>query len=343
MAEVKIDELLVTAVSPLPPEIKIDELNVTAVVKTVPTMSFDSLYSRGIAKLPASITINNLHAGALRRKIPATRFKLGYKEEVLGSLGDALGQTLLPANYDLTLGTVVAGQPEYVNLRLTAKKPSGYRRYSDVTYRRSDVETLLPLIDLESLKPTVSVPLDTTAQIIARINTLFGTKLTELDFVEAPTQAGVERVLTTRAESFYFQPGGQITLGRLDQTERTTEIVGLAWSEVDKLPFRTHSADFTVSAAALAGLTGSTLVNDTQASAVVTALTTALGAGHGVTSAYYSSNGRGIRSLPIQTLTLPAVTTLPVDNSGFYNRALVIDMDLSAGFDFRYLILHYNV
>jgi hypothetical protein len=343
MAEVKIDELNVTALQSVPPTLSVDELNVTALTSVDPAVNFDRIYARGIAKLPASIRVDGLHAGAIRRKPLATRFKLGYKEEVIGGLADTLGVALPVANYEIALGSPVSGQSDYVNLRLTALKPSGYRRYSDVTYRRAGADAILPVISLETLKPTEVWPLDTTTQIVARLNALFGTKFTELDFVEEATPAGTDRVLTAKNDSFYFQPGSKVNLGRLDQNARSTEIVGLNWTELDSLQFRTNGSDFTPSAANLATLVGTTLANDTQSAIVVAALTLVLGAGHGVTTAFSSSGGRGIRGLPIQNLTLPAVTNAPVDNSGFYNRALVIDMESATGFGFRYLILHYNV
>lgn len=343
MAEVKIDELNVTALQSVPPTVSFDELNVTALTGVDAAVNVDRLYARGIAKLPASIRVDGLHAGAIRRKPLATRFKLGYKEEVVGGIADVLGVTLPVTNYEIALTGLVNGKPDYVNLRLTALKPSGYRRYSDVTYRRAEASAILPVISLETLKPTEVWPLDTTAQIVARLNALFGTKFTDLDFVEEATPAGADRVLTAKNDSFYFQPGSKVTLGRLDQNARSTEIVGLSWAELDSLQLRTSASDFTPSATNLNTLSGTTLANDTQATIVVNALTAALGAGHGVTNAYASAGGRGIRGLPIQKLVLPAVTDVPVDNSGFYNRALVIDMELATGFGFRYLVLHFNL
>jgi hypothetical protein len=343
MAEVKIDELLVTAVQYLDPEVKVDELLVSAVQYVDPTLAVDTLYARGIAKLPASVVVSGTHVGGLRRKMSSTRFKLGYKEEVLAALADGLGISLPVANYDLTLGAGVSGQPEYVNLRLTAKKPSGYRRYSDVTYRRVKANDLLAAISLETLKPNELYPLNTTAQIVARMNTLFGTKFTDIDFVEEATPTGADRILTAKPESFYFQAGSTVNVGRLDMNERTTEIAGLAWGEVEWQAFASHATDYTqFGSAALAAITGSVL-----SSAHVTALIPVLNQyipNHGYANSVYTTAGvRGLQGAPFQQLTLPAATNLPVDNSGYYNRALVIDLALAPVSLFRYLVLHYNV
>lgn len=343
MAEIKVDELNVTALQAIPPSIDVDELSATAIVPVPGSLDIDRLYARGIAKLGASITVQGIHGGGLRRTTPATRFKVGYKEEILTTLANGLGITLPIDNYDIVLGSEVSGKPGFVNLRLNARKVSGYRRYSDVTYRRAEAAALMPLLDLEVLKPNDLYPLNTTAQIVARINTLFGTKLTDIDFVEEATPAGQDRQLTAKVGSYYFQSGSKISLGRLDANERSTEIAGLAWAEVDRLQLRVAGADFSAQSANLATLTGATLANDVQSTVVVTALNAILGTGHGVTTAFATSGGRGIRGLPIQQLVLPAVSNPLVDNSGFYNRALIVDLDLATGFNFRYLILHYNV
>lgn len=343
MAEIKIDELNVTALQAIPPSINVDELSATAILPVAGSLDIDRLYARGIAKMGATITVQGIHGGGLRRVTPASRFKVGYKEEILTTLGNGLGVTLPIDNYDIVLGSEVAGKPGLVNLRLNARKASGYRRYSDVTYRRAEATALMSLLNLETLKPNDLYPLSTTAQIVARINMLFGTKLTDIDFVEEATPVGQDRQLTAKVGSYYFQPGSKISLGRLDANERSTEIVGLAWSEVDRTQLRIASADFTPQAANLATLVGSTLANDVQTTVVITALNAILGTTHGLTTAFYTAGGRGLRGLPIQQLALPAASNPLVDNSGFYNRALIIDLDLATGFNFRYLILHYNV
>ena len=346
MAEVKIDELNVTALQSIPPELSIDELLVTAVTGIEPAVNFDRLYARGIAKLPASIRIDGLHAGAIRRKPLATRFKLGYKEEVIGGIADTLAITLPVANYEIALGGPVSGKPDFVNLRLAALKPSGYRRYSDVTYRRAEAAAILPVISLETLKPTEVWPLNTTAQIVARLNALFGTKFTSLDFVEEATPTGTDRILTAKNDSFYFQPGSKVNLGRLDQNERSTEIVGLSWADVMASGLRVAATDFTSSGALLESVSNQTVVNGTVANALVlTALAASL-PNHGFSTGTYTNttaNYFGVGSAPMQKLVLPAVTDLPVDNSGFYNRAIVLDVSLGTNYAYKYLVFHYNV
>jgi hypothetical protein len=211
-----------------------------------------------------------------------------------------------------------------------------------VQYRRQDVSALLSAVDPSLLVASIADPLNTTAQIIARMNSQFGTKLMSIDFIEEPTPSGADRILKVSPTSFYFQPGGQLNLGRLDLNERATEIVGLAWTEVDSLALRVHATDFSASAATLGTLTGSTL----SAAAYVTIVTNALsaaGISHDITTDYVYNNARGLRQAGSQILTLPAVTQIPVDNSGYYNRALVIDLSTGTGFPFRYLILHFNV
>jgi hypothetical protein len=345
MAEVRIDELNVTAVQPIPPEIRVDELNVTALSVPGAEVAIDYLYARGIAKLPGTIVVDVPHAGGIRRTVPSTRFKVGYKDEVLKSLGDGLGLTLLPANYDLTLGSVVSGNPLLVNLRLSARKASGYRRYSDVQYRRQDVSALLSVVDPTLLVASIADPLNTTAQIVARMNSQFGTKLTSIDFIEEPTPSGVDRILKVAPTSFYFQPGGQLNLGRLDLNERATEIVGLAWTEVDPRPYAVHAVDFTPDAAVLAAMAG-TVLTAQQVINLQNIFLARLPAGTPVFNGNpytHATIGNGLGSAPYQQLTLPASTTIPVDNSGFYNRALVLDLSLAPATPYRYLILHYNV
>ncbi|MNW15203.1 hypothetical protein D3C71_2136450 [compost metagenome] len=59
------------------------------------------------------------------------------------------------------------------------------------------------------------------------------------------------------------------------------------------------------------------------------------------TGAYTTS--RGINGAPFTTISLPAITTLPVDNSGYYNRVMIVDLAASPYFNFRYLVLHFNI
>jgi len=348
MPEVKIDELHVTAFSKPPPEVALDEVYVTAMTGPEPAFKIDNLYARGVSPLPASITVDGIHAGAVRSANLPTRFKEGYKKEVLDTLGNVLGISLSVDNYDLELRGLSQANPRTTNLRLNARKVSTYRRYSDVVYQRADAVKLAPLLELDKLKSTELRPLNTTAQIVAQINALFATALTDIDFVEEATPAGQDRYLTAKDTSFYFHPGTKINLGRLDANERSTEVLGLDSAEYGtsvRTPFRIHSTDWTAYASTLNS--AGTMISASTSIALVDALT-ALAPGHGFTVSPYAqlppAAGYGIRNAPCQVLTLPAVTDAPVDNSGYYNRALVIDLALSPWFtNFRWLILHYNV
>lgn len=348
MPEVKIDELHVASISQLPPEVTVDELHVAALTEYPPAFNIDRLYARSIYPTPASITVDNIHVGAVRPANLPTRFKSGYKKEVLDTLANVLGIALSVDNYDIELRGLNQSNPRSTNLRLSARKASTYRRYSDVIYQRADAVKLAPLLDLDKLKASELYPLGTTAQIVTRINALFGTTLTDIDFVEEATPSGQDRYLTAKDTSFYFHPGTKLNLGRLDANERSTEIVGLDRAEYGTTaytPFRIHSTDWSAYASDLNA--AGTVISSTTASALVTAMT-ALTAGHGFTTSPYAqlppAAGYGIRNAPCQVLTLPAATDAPVDNSGYYNRALVIDLALSPWFtNFRWLIFHYNV
>lgn len=347
MPEVKIDELYVASISQLPPEVNVDEVYVVALKEYIPAINVDNLYARGIAEIPASITFNGIHAGAVRSANLPTRFKEGYKKEVLDTLANVVGTALSVDNYDIELKGLNQNNPRATNLRLSARKVSTYRRYSDVVYQRADATKLGPLINYDLLKPTEAWPLDTTAQIVARINTLFGTTLTDIDFVEEATPVGADRYLTAKDTSFYFHPGTKLNIGRLDAgNERSTEVTGLNRNEYgfgSYTPYRVHSSDWSAYAADLNA--AGTVINSTTGNAIVTMLN-AVHSGHGFVNQVYTSTttGYGIRNAPCQVLTLPAVTDAPVDNSGYYNRALVIDLALSPWFtNFRWLIFHYNV
>lgn len=347
MPEVKIDELHVASISQLPPEVSVDELHVTAISEYPPAFNIDRLYSRAIYPTPASITVDGIHAGAIRPISLPSRFKEGYKKEVLDTLANSLGIALSVDNYDIEIKGLDEANPRNTKLRLLARKVSTYRRYSDVIYQRAEAERLGSLIVYDQLKATEAWPLDTTARIVDRINTLFGTTLTELDFVEEATPVGQDRYLTAKPESFYFHPGTKINLGRLDINERSGEIAGLTWSDVlggatayNRLPYKIHSTDFTSEAGTLAGITTSGM-SATDATNLIAAMTRVVS--HGFNASPYNTTVGGVRGLTTQTLTLPAETDIPVDNSGYYNRALVINFPNATWAPFRYLILHYNV
>lgn len=347
MAEVKIDEVAVTAISKLPPDVSVDEVFVSALTEATPAFNFDRIYARAITPQPATIQVHGVHAGAVRASNLPTRFREGYKKEVLDTLANMVSTSLSVDNYDIELRGLNQANPRLTNLRLIARKVSTYRRYSDVLINRADAANLGELITYDQLKATEPWPLNTTAQIIERINTLFGTTLTSIDFVEEATPVGQDRYLTAKDTSFYFHPGTKLNLGRIDKNERSTEVAGLAFAEVGSqyyTPYRMHSTDWTPYASTMAA--AGTVISAATADAIVAAMT-ALTPNHGFTSGIYTSTGGtmyGLRNAPCQVLTLPAVTDAPVDNSGYYNRALVIDLRLSGSFkNFRWLILHYNV
>lgn len=339
---INVDEINVSALIRTPSDIGIDEINVSALIKPADTLPIDNIYARGISKLPPSISVANIHVGSIRQVVKSTRFKEGYKKEVLDGAADAMGISLPVDSYDVELGSVVTETPAMVTLRITARKVSGYRRYSDVVYRRAEANRLGAHLKLDQLKPTEVWPLNNTAQIVARINALFGTTLTELDFVEEDTPIGTDRVLTAKASSYYFQPGSKISLGRLDMNERATEVNGLLWTDIEPRMLSVFTADFSPSKVALLAASGS-ILSSTDAAAVVTAITAAFGTAFQVANQpvadpqYY-----GIRNAPFKVHTLPVALDLPVDNSGFYNRAMVIDLLQSSTFKSRYMVLHFN-
>lgn len=342
MATMNIDEVNVSALVRTPATITVDEVNVSAIVKVEDTLPIDNIYARGVSKLPPSVVVDRIHVGAVKAITPINRFKEGYKKEVLDGAAGAQGITLPIDNYDVELKGVVPSNPLLATLRITARKVSGYRRYSDVVYKRSDASMLGNHITPDLLRPTEAWPLNTTAQIIARINALFGTTLTDIDFVEEPTQAGVDRVLTAAASSFYFQPGSKISLGRLDNNERSTEVVGLAWTEVETRMMSVFTCDFSPNKVALLATAGS-ILGSADSAAIVAMITTALGSAYNIANqAYTDPQYYGIRNAPFKLYTLPTALDLPVDNSGFYNRALVIDLLQGPNFKSRYMVLHFN-
>lgn len=342
MATMNLDEVNVSSVVRPPSEMAVDELSVSAVVKPEDTLPIDNIYARGISKSPASMLVDKIHVGAIRLVTPSNRFKEGYKKEILDGAAAAQGIDLPIDNYDIELRGVVPDNPLMATLRVTAHKASGYRRYSDVVYKRSEASRLGVHINPDLLRPTEAWPLNTTAQIVARINALFGTTLTDIDFVEEPTQAGVDRALTAATTSFYFQPGSKISLGRLDNSERSTEVVGLAWTEVEPRMLTVFTGDFTPNKVALLAAIGS-ILSSADAAAIVAMIVTAFGSGYSITNqAHTDPQYYGIRNAPFKVHTLPTVLDLPVDNSGFYNRALVIDLLQNPNFKSRYMVLHFN-
>lgn len=342
MATMNIDEVNVSSVVRIPADMAIDEINVSAIIRPEDTMPIDRIHARGISQPPPSMIVDNIHVGSIALVTPSTRFKEGYKKEVLDGASASMGITLPVDSYDVELKSVVSDNPLLVTLRVSARKVSGYRRYSDVVYKRAEALRLGTYIKPDLLKPTEARPLNTTAQIVTRINELFGTTLTELDFVEEATPVGADRVLTASASSYYFQPGSKISLGRLDLTERSTEVVGLDWSELEPRMLSTFTADFTPSKVALLGTSGS-ILSTADAATVLAAITTAFGNGLGVSNQPYTDpQYYGIRNAPYKIHTLPTVMDLPVDNSGFYNRALVIDLLQNPNYKSRYMVLHFN-
>lgn len=342
MATMNIDEVNVSSVVRIPADMAIDEINVSAIIRPEDTMPIDRIHARGISQPPPSMIVDNIHVGSIALVTPSTRFKEGYKKEVLDGASASMGITLPVDSYDVELKSVVSDNPLLVTLRVSARKVSGYRRYSDVVYKRAEALRLGTYIKPDLLKPTEARPLNTTAQIVTRINELFGTTLTELDFVEEATPVGADRVLTASASSFYFQPGSTISLGRLDNNERSTEVVGLAWTEVEARMLTVFTGDFTPNKAALLATTGS-ILSSADAAAIIAMIVTAFGSGYQITNqAHTDPQYYGIRNAPFKVHTLPTVLDLPVDNSGFYNRALVIDLLQNPNFKSRYMVLHFN-
>jgi hypothetical protein len=200
-------------------------------------MNFDGVAMNAIVSAPAEMNLDGVAVNVVTRLAVANQFKRTPRVEILEALSASTGVALDPAQYDI--GPVVNDTPATARatIDLIALEASGKRRSTPVVYRRRDFRELMATLDLDTFKPSDGFPISTYADIIATFNRLYGLTLTVNDFQAVAITPGVAVTLTTAPTSHYFAPGTQVSLGRLDGTDRQYELLlkALTWPTTNTL------------------------------------------------------------------------------------------------------------
>jgi hypothetical protein len=200
-------------------------------------MNFDGASMSAVVSVPATINMDGVTASVVTRLAGTTQFKRTPRVELLEAFTVSTGIAIDPTKYDI--GPVVNDTPATARatIDLIALESSGKRRSTPIVYRRRDVRELISSIDMDLFKPADGFPIATFADIIATFNRLYGLTLTVNDFQAVPITPGVPTVLTTADTSHYFAPGVQVSLGRLDGTDRQFELLlkALQWPAANTL------------------------------------------------------------------------------------------------------------
>lgn len=200
-------------------------------------MNFDGVAMNAVVSVPAVMNMDGVAVNVVTRLAGANQFRRTPRVELLEALSIATNVTLPPAQYDI--GPVVNDDPPTARatIDLIALEASGKRRSTPVVYRRRDVRELMATLDLDLFKPADGFPIATFADIIATFNRLYGLTLTANDFQAASVAVGAPTILTTADTSHYFAPGTQVSLGRIDGTDRQYELLlkALSWPSANTL------------------------------------------------------------------------------------------------------------
>lgn len=321
--------------------IDLDQVSVDTLSLITPEIVVDNLRVGGIRKSPGSITTNTLRASGIKRQVSSTRFKSGYLIEILAELSAVTGITFDPTKYSLVNKGTDPTDSRYGIVSIVAGRTSGYRRSVDLSYRKLNAWTIADTFDLTQLIPSVSQPLNTTQQIVNRLNSLFGTKFTSLDFIEENSPVGSTRYLNVADTSFYFQSGTRVPVGTVGMSASAySDVPGLALSETDTTQFSLYTGDFSAYASTLNAIAG-TVLTTAQAQSLTDMAQAVFSDNLGLSSSNYLGSTKGLGGAPCTKITLPN-TTYVTDASGYYNKALIVTVTGSSNFKCDYLVFHYN-
>lgn len=286
----------------------------------------------------ATVNVDQISAAVMVADKVVPPFTTEVKQHVTDSI--KLSQNLSITVNDIDLGAPYNADDGAYNAKLpvTFKASSGYRGTLQMAYMRYDLVNLLNGRDPDVLK--YDKAMTRTVDILPVFNALFGTKVSAIDVVDEPIPLDGPCVLEAAATSIWFKPGTKATVGHLAPGDRDWEIPGLAWP--NWIASRCYGMDFSAGKAQyeIYGLTG-TVSASMQGSALVTVLNqtmaTGLVAGRNATDL----TSQGIIGFTWAIVTLPNADYPLADQSGRFNRCLILTPPANAWTD-QPIAFHYN-
>lgn len=289
----------------------------------------------------ATITLDQVSAYALVSSQVVLTYTLEVKQHIANSIKQGHNVTLLPTDFDLGIPVAKDQMRFNAEIPLTAKPSSGYSGTINLAYYRAAIADIAVARDLDVFKFVPGTA--TTRDMMAAFNTKFGTKIEPTEIVDEPLNQTGDTIFKASAESIRFVPGSQINMGVLVPSARDDEIAGLFWpTEIQLYPLLTQGLDFTSLRTDL-NTFSATEVNISSGFADVLANTAnALGGHSAFTAGQTVAVKGGLRSTRGKLIDLPNAAYPQCDQTGRFNRALMVTTLTANPWFTEPFFFHYN-
>lgn len=271
---------------------------------------------------------------------PVKQYLVAAKDSLLAAINAASGTSLTVAHLEFGIPQAAPASEELnTELTLTPGPGSGYSGSATLRFNRAPIADIVVNRDLDLFKYNGSAV--RVREMLHVFNTVFGTALDSTDIIDEDIPQDGPTIFKAAPESLFFIPGTEVDVGMLAPSARDWEIAGLEWPDMS--PSYTYGLDFSSISATLEALAASGSTTTTVADTLCNTANSLRGDTFFVASyASYRTDGLpgGLRSTTFVKVTLPN-TTYATNNSGKFNRALVVFPQANAWFKDP-MVFHYN-
>jgi hypothetical protein len=305
------------------------------------TIKVDQVSAYALTTQNKVISVDSVSAYALVSARSAAGFTLDYKQHIANSIKANHNVTLALSDFDLgTPITKVAGRFN-AEIQLSVKPSSGFRGSVNLAYTRYPIDDLAYGRNLDTFKFVPGAL--TTGDMLDAFNAKFGTKVARSEIVDEALNQSGDTYFKASASSVFFEPGSQVNMGVIVPSARDWELVGLDWpTETQLYPLLTQGLDFTSLRTDL-NTFSATDVNISAAFADVLANTAnALGGHSGFVPGQAATVKGGLRSTRGKLIDLPNAAYPQCDQTGRFDRALVVTTSVASPWFTEPFIFQYN-
>lgn len=191
------------------------------------TVNVDQVAGFALVSQPMTMRLDQAIAYALVDQVTVLPYTTELKQHITNSINKTHNLSLTIDHFTMGAAVAVNNTKYNASLHATFLPASGFSGEIDLAFNRAGIADVVVNRNLDTLK--YDKVMTRTPQALAVFNTLFGTKLTALDIVDAAIPQDAPCVLQAAPTSIWFVPGSQVSIGVLCPSDRDWELVGLTW------------------------------------------------------------------------------------------------------------------
>lgn len=180
------------------------------------TINVDQVANYALIIQNKVINVDQVVAYALVAGRSASGFTIDYKQHIANSIKLTHNVNLAVSDFDLGVPITKVNGGFNAEIPFTAKPSSGYQGTINLAYVRLPIGDLLIGRDLSTFKYVAGAA--TTRDMLDVFNAKFGTKVERTEIVDEPLGQSGDTIFKASADSVFFEPGSQVSVGSLAPT-----------------------------------------------------------------------------------------------------------------------------